>query len=108
MPHPRPAPLAGDLRGSLAAIRGGQELAGKGEVVYLDLGASQGVQPGMRFIVERPVGTQEQQDSFDSAPIQANGDLGVVEVLSVLRHTCTALVIRSSNAMKVGDRIRLR
>jgi hypothetical protein len=108
IPHSRPQPLAGDLSGSLAAIRGGLELAAKGEVVYLDLGAAQGVQPGMRFIVHRPFSTQEQQDSFESAPIQANGDLGVVEVLSVLSRTCTALVIRSSNALKVGDSIRLR
>jgi|GEM_PF-3076408 hypothetical protein len=108
IPHSRPQPLAGDLSGSLAAIRGGLELAAKGEVVYLDLGADQGVQPGMRFIVQRPFSTQEQQDSFESAPIQANGDLGVVEVLSVKRHTCTALVIRSSNALKVGDSIHLR
>jgi len=108
MPKSRPAPLTGDLSGCLASIRGGLELAGKGEVVYLDLGTSQGVQPGMRFIVARPVASQEQQDSFESAPIQANGDLGVVEVLAALKHTSTAVVIRSSNAMKVGDRIRLR
>ncbi len=108
IPHHRPKALAGDLRGCLVAIRGYYELAAKGEVVYLDLGSAQGVEPGLRFTVQRKYPTEARRDSFDSAPIEANGDLGQVEVLSVLRNTSAAVVIRSSNVMKVGDRVRLR
>jgi hypothetical protein len=106
--HAHAKTLPGDLSGYVAAVHDSLGLAYKGVVVYLDLGSDQGIEPGLRFTVSRPAAQSVAQEFLDSTSSEANGDLGVVEVISVLRNTCTARVIKDINVIKPGDHVRLR
>lgn len=68
-----------------------------GDIVYLDVGAAQGVQPADNFIVFREVG--------EGFPRQG---LGRLTVLSVQEQTSTALVTESVKTIELGEKAVLR
>ncbi|MCP4397804.1 MAG: LysM peptidoglycan-binding domain-containing protein [bacterium] len=68
-----------------------------GDVVYLDVGAAQGVQPADNFIVYREIG--------EGFPRQAIGRLAV---LSVQEQTATALITESVKTINIGEKVVLK
>jgi hypothetical protein len=67
------------------------------DIVYLDVGALQGVQPGDQFIIYRKIG--------EGYPKRA---LGRLVILSVQENTATALVTESIKMIEVGERVTLK
>lgn len=67
------------------------------DIVYIDVGALQGVQPADQFIVYRKPG--------EGYPRRA---LGRLVILSVQENTATALVTESIKMIEVGERVTLK
>lgn len=68
-----------------------------GDVVYVDVGAAQGVQPSDHFIVYREIG--------EGFPRQA---IGRLVVLSVQEQTATALIVESVKTINIGEKVVLK
>ena len=68
-----------------------------GDIVYLDIGAAQGVQPADNLIIYREIG--------EGFPRQA---IGRVTVLSVQKQTSTALITESVKTINIGEKVVLR
>ena len=68
-----------------------------GDIVFLDIGAAQGVQPADSLIMYREI-----QTGF---PKQA---IGRVVILSVQKQTSTALVTESVKTIEVGEKVVLK
>ncbi|GAK52930.1 peptidoglycan-binding LysM [Candidatus Moduliflexus flocculans] len=77
--------------------RVGRQSMSYGDIVYIDVGAAQGVQPADNFIVFREIG--------EGFPRQA---IGRLLVLSVQEQTATALVSESSRMFNIGEKAVLR
>lgn len=81
----------------------------QGDVVYLNAGRSQGLEPEMLFSVVRPLG------DFRSPFVHTSGqrnlgvftrELGVLRVIAVQEKTATARIIVSCEEMQFGDLLR--
>jgi len=109
-----------DLRAHVAASLRPRTLLGEQQVVFLDVGARQGVQVGNRFFVVRqgdtwiaeidgsalePGRTVEQQREPAELPEEV---LAEVRVVHVRPNTCTAMVTASTREITVGDRAEMR
>ncbi len=68
-----------------------------GDVVYIDVGAAQGVQPADNFIIFREIG--------EGFPRQG---IGRLTVLSVQKQTSTALVTESVKTIDIGEKVVLK
>lgn len=68
-----------------------------GDIVYVDVGAAQGVQPADNFIIFREIG--------EGFPRQA---IGRLSVLSVQEQTSTALITESVKTINLGEKIVLK
>jgi len=77
--------------------RVGRQSMSYGDIVYIDVGAAQGVQPADNFIVFREIG--------EGFPRQA---IGRLLVLSVQEQTSTALVSESVRLFNLGEKAVLR
>jgi hypothetical protein len=84
--------VGNQLIAHIIAERVGQNLMGDGSIVFLDVGAAQGVQPADNFIIFREVG--------DGYPKQS---IGRLTVLSVQEQTSTALITYSVKAIELGE-----
>lgn len=70
----------------------GQNIMSDGDIVFIDVGAAQGVQPADNFIIFREVG--------DGYPKQS---IGRMTVLSVQEQTSAALITYSVKAIELGE-----
>ena len=77
--------------------RAGRKSMSFGDIVYLDVGAAQGVQPADNLIVFREIG--------EGFPRQA---IGRLTVLSVQEQTSTALITESVRLFNIGEKAVLR
>ncbi len=101
-PYEEPVPIyqsaqakAKDISGYILEVTDKRSINAQTDVVYLDKGISEGVEPGDRFVVyENPV-----KRGFPRKVI------GEVQVLIVKEHTSTAIVQKSSEAMERGNAI---
>ena len=84
------------IAGRIGVADIGQQLLGDGDIVFIDVGAAQGIQPADNFIVFREPGK--------GYPKQA---LGRLTVLSVQKQTAMALVTESVKAFEPGEKIAL-
>jgi hypothetical protein len=82
---------------------------GQGDVVYLNAGTKQGVEPGLLYTVVRP------QGSFRSPFAHTSGErnlgvytqeLGVLRVFAVQETTATARIVFSCGVIQFGDLLR--
>jgi hypothetical protein len=96
-----------DLNGYIIASQTGQHTLGTGDVVFLDLGASQGIEAGNLVYVVRDVVPDQQlyPVKVDKLPAEVLGALVVVETG---QKTSTALVVKSIEAIYAGDRVELK
>jgi hypothetical protein len=89
--------VGNQLIGHIIAERLGRISLSYGDIVFLDVGAAQGIQPADNFIVFREVG--------EGYPIQS---IGRLTVLSVQKQTATALVTESAKPFEIGEKVVLR
>ena len=88
--------VGNQLIAHVVAEKVGHRLMSDGDIVFLDVGAAQGVQPADNFIVFREVG--------EGYPKQA---IGRITVLSVQEQSSTALVTESVKSIELGEKIVL-
>ena len=96
-------------------------LIGYGDVVFLDVGAGKGIEPGNRFFVVRrgdawlssidvdpvEVGNASEVPEYDEASLPKEV-FAELRVLKVRKNTTIALVVRSDTDLKIGDRAEMR
>lgn len=92
------------LSGTLVAAKGDQITLGQNDVIYVDLGAEDGLQAGNLLYISRPrKGTElALQDRDLQLPDVLLGSAVVLETRS---HTATALVLKSADSLFRGDRV---
>jgi hypothetical protein len=88
--------VGNQLIGHILAERVGRQGISYGDIVFIDVGAAQGVQPADNFIIFREVG--------EGYP---NRSIGRITVLSVQKQTATALVIESVKTINAGEKVVL-
>lgn len=88
--------VGNQLIAHIMAERVGRMLIGDGDIVFLDVGAAQGIQPADNFIVFREIGKGYPKQS-----------IGRVTVLNVQEQTSTALIIESVKSFNRGEKIVL-
>lgn len=96
-----------DMVGYIVETRLGNNAVAAGDVVYLDLGRSHGLEAGnMLYIVRDVVPDQKYAlDKIDKLPVDVIGALVVVETAE---NTSTALIVKSIEAIYRGDRVELK
>lgn len=105
------------VQGLLIGSREGTATIAQGQIVYLDLGHRDKVEPGLLFMIfrgERPFGLQAYEIEVGlkrietptplREPIPAES-IGQLVVLSVEERTATALVLQSKQPLGRGDRV---
>jgi hypothetical protein len=95
-----------ELHGSIIDSRLGNILIGAEEVVYLDLGTSQGVEVGNMLYVVKDVKPDSRYVNRDVGNLPKEV-LGAVVVVETGKNTSTALVVKSIEAIHVGDQVQL-
>ncbi|MDD2309204.1 MAG: LysM peptidoglycan-binding domain-containing protein [Desulfuromonadaceae bacterium] len=93
-----------DLKGYIIESYSGVSIIAAGDIVYIDLGASQGVEPGNMLYIVRDVTIDQRyvEGRIDRLPQEL---LGALVVLETGKKTSTALVVKSIDAIYRGDRI---
>lgn len=104
---PLEKPLAGNSRsygfkvgnqliGHIIAEKIGRWGISYGDIVFLDVGAAQGVQPADNFIIYREIG--------EGFPKQS---IGRLTILSTRKQTSTAMITEGSKVIEVGEKVVL-
>jgi hypothetical protein len=100
---PAPAPEAGKsdepISGAVVESKEGGELTAQGEIVYIDLGAHDGLEVGDRLKVIRK-GSRESMNMFLPDYVLAE-----LRVLSVQQRSATTMIVKSLDAVHRGDRV---
>jgi LysM repeat protein len=96
-----------DLQGYIVASRGGTNIVGAGDIVYLDLGSRHGVEVGNFLYVVRDLETDRRYDTTTSGKLPPEL-LGAVVVVETAEATSTALVVKSIDTIYRGDRVELK
>ncbi len=97
---------AKNLDGYIIDSRLGNILIGIYDVVYLDLGTAQGLEAGNLLYVVRDVQPNEDYVKRDVGNLPQEL-YGAVVVVETAEKTSTALVVKSIEAIRVGDRVTL-
>ena len=93
-----------DLKGYIIESLSGTSVIAAGDVVYIDLGSSQGAAVGNLLYVVRDVMIDQRyvEGRIDALPQEV---LGALVILDVGKKTSTALVVKSIDSIYKGDRI---
>jgi hypothetical protein len=95
-----------NLDGYIIESKMGNITIGKNDVVYLDLGKTQGVEVGNMLYVVRDVPLDKTYVKRDAGTLPQLV-LGAVVVVDVSDKTSTALVIKSVETIYLGDKVKL-
>jgi hypothetical protein len=105
MPYQEPAPIydtpqtkTKDISGYILEVMDGRTVNGQLDIVYLDKGSADGVEPGDRFIVYTGQGKVTYPRSL----------VGETQVILVKEHTSTAVVRKSTDALVKGDQVEFK
>jgi hypothetical protein len=95
-----------DISGYILEVMDGRTAVGQLDIVYLDKGSADGVEPGDRFVVY----TGQKNDSYtgEGKATLPRMLVGETQVILVKEHTSTAVVRKSINALVVGDHIEFK
>lgn len=96
-----------DLVGYIVETQTGNTVLAVRDVVFLDLGRAQGVQPGNMLYIVRDV-TPDQRYAMakiEKLPVDVIGALVVVEVG---RNSSTAVIVKSVDTVYRGDRVEMK
>lgn len=93
-----------ELKGYIVESNSGTMIIAAGDIVYIDLGSSQGAEPGNMLYVARDVVLDKQytEGRVDRLPQEL---LGAVVILETGKKTATALVVKSIDAIYKGDKL---
>jgi len=93
-----------DLKGYIIESYNGVSVIAAGDIVYIDLGASQGVEVGNMLYIVRDVTIDQRyvEGRIDKLPQEL---LGALVVLETGKKTSTALVVKSIDTIYKGDRL---
>jgi hypothetical protein len=85
--------------------------SGEGEIVYIDLGTRDGVQPGDLMLISRPLSVDQRDHiSGDTARLLASERVvfGELIILKVEERAATAMITYSEDAVARGDVVEMR
>lgn len=88
--------IGNQLVGHIIAARDPRVALSYGDIVFLDVGAAQGVQPADNFIIFRDIGKGYPKQS-----------IGRVTVLSTQKQTSTAMIRESRKLVEIGEKVVL-
>ncbi len=88
-----PQTKAKDLSGYILEVMDGRTINAQIDIVYLDKGSADGVEPGDRFLVY----TWPESKKFPRSLI------GETQVILVKEHTSTAIIRKSTDVAEIGD-----
>ena len=93
-----------ELKGYIIESCSGTNIIAAGDIVYLDLGSSQGAEPGNMLYIVRDVTLDQRyvEGRIDQLPQEL---LGALVILNTGKRTSTALVVKSIDAIYKGDKI---
>jgi hypothetical protein len=96
-----------ELSGYIVETQSGNKTIASGDIVFLDLGRSRGVEPGNLLYIVRTVVPDQQYvtGSLGKLPVDL---LGALVVVGTGENTSTALVVKSIDAIYRGDMVELR
>ncbi len=105
MPYQEPAPIydtpqtkTKDISGYILEVMDSRTVNGQLDIVYLDKGSAEGVEPGDRFVVYTGQGKETYPRSL----------VGETQVILVKEHTSTAVVRKSTDALVKGDQVEFK
>lgn len=87
-----------DITGYILEVMDGRTINAQTDIVYLDKGSADGVDPGDRFIIH----AKPQKKIYPKEVI------GEVQVFLVKEHTATAVVTKSANFIARGDEVEYK
>jgi LysM repeat protein len=93
-----------DLKGYIVESFSGSSVFAVGDVVYIDLGSTQGAEVGNMLYIVRDV-TLDQRSAEGRVDKLPQELLGAVVVLEAGKKVATALIVKSIDAIYKGDRI---
>jgi len=93
-----------ELKGYIIESYSGTTIIAAGDVVYIDLGSTQGAEAGNMLYIVRDVTLDQQytEGRIDRLPQEL---LGALVILETGKKTATALVVKSIDAIYKGDKI---
>ncbi|MFA7404163.1 MAG: LysM peptidoglycan-binding domain-containing protein [Pelobacteraceae bacterium] len=93
-----------DLKGYILESYNGVSIIAAGDIVYIDLGSSQGAEAGNMLYIVRDVTIDQRyvEGRIDKLPQEL---LGALVILETGNRTATALVVKSIDTIYRGDRI---
>jgi len=93
-----------DLKGFIIESKSGTNTMSAGDLVYIDLGSSQGAVPGNMFYIIRDVSIDQRYvtGGVEKLPQEL---LGAVVILETGKRSATALIVKSIDAIYKGDKI---
>ncbi|WP_298273573.1 LysM peptidoglycan-binding domain-containing protein [Geobacter sp.] len=96
-----------DLSGWIVDSQTGNQAIGEGDVAFIDLGKSQGVEPGnLLYVLREVVPDQQYADiSVEKLPPEV---IGALVVVSAGETTSTVLVVKSIDTIYRGDRVEMK
>ncbi|HTP04810.1 MAG TPA: LysM peptidoglycan-binding domain-containing protein [Nitrospirota bacterium] len=105
MPYQEPTPVydnpqtkTKDISGYILEVVESRTVNGQHDIVYLDKGSADGVEPGDRFVVY----------SGQKKVTYPRSLVGEAQVIIVKEHTSTAVVRKSSDALVKGDQVEFK
>jgi LysM repeat protein len=96
-----------DLVGYIVSTQAGNLALAVRDIVYLDLGSAQGVQPGNLLYIVRDV-TPDQRFALAKVEKLPVDVIGALVVLKTGRNTSTAVIVKSIDTVYRGDRVEMK
>jgi LysM repeat protein len=93
-----PQTKAKDISGYILEVMDGRTINAQIDIVYLDKGSSDGVEPGDRFLVY----------AWPEKKAYPRKLIGETQVILVKEHTSTAIVRKSANVLEIGNQVEYK
>lgn len=95
----------GDMRGSVAKVTGGVRFGGSDQVVVLNIGSDNGLEPGHVLALSRAGAVVNDATAHNERVQLPEERYGLAFVFRVFPHVAYALVTDTSNTVEVGDAV---
>jgi hypothetical protein len=95
-----------DISGYVLEVMDGRTLTGQLDIVYLDKGSAEGVEPGDRFVVY--TGSVKDVGYSRTGKGLPRRLVGETQVILVKEHTSTAVVRKSTDSLVIGDQVEFK
>ena len=95
----------GDVHGVVAKVTGGVRFGGTDQVVVLNIGSQQGLEPGHVLSLARAGAAVKDATAGNEVVQLPEERYGLAFVFRVFPHVAYALVTNASNTVEVGDAV---